>query len=130
METFVSSKSKIYIITNQGEIRKPDISEVEFVEDNPYKNKIKFHGAVTDEKIKKCSCNNDEIILEKTSRGPLKIHKAYNADPQLYKVILQLATSLGCGLEIGKLENLKDLFYLDKIVEAYFATLKKNLEVG
>ena len=122
METFVSSKSKIYIIANDGSLRKPEIDEVEFHESHKFKCSLKFEGAITDERITKCRCNNDEIILEKTKDDVLKIFKAYNADPKLYRVFLQLAVQGNYSLEIGNCENISDMYHLDKVVDSYSKT--------
>lgn len=119
METFISAKSKVYIVTNDGGIRKPDISEVEFADSYKGGNKVRFEGAITDEKITKCRCNDDEIILEKTQDNILKINTAYKADHALYKTVVGLAISGDYGLEINKCENLRDMFHLDKIVENF-----------
>ena len=119
MEIFTSPTSSVFIITEDGLIRKPDISEVEFADKEKNGNKIYFEGAITDQKIKKCKCNNNEIILEKTKNNILKISAAYKAPRSNYKIIIGIANQGQYGLELIKCENTRDTFYLDKIVESF-----------
>ena len=118
MEIFVSSTSKVFVITNDGGLRKPEISEVEFAE-KERGNTVIFEGAITDQKITKCRCNDDEIILEKTKDDVLKITTAYQAPRANYKSIISLAVQANYGLELMKCENSRDTYYLDKIVQSF-----------
>jgi hypothetical protein len=119
MEVFIRNTSKVYIIENNGEIRFPFYSEVNFSKYEKTKDKIKFNGYITNEKITKCHCKDDEIILEKTKENILLIYKAYKASTDLYKTILSFATDRKYKLEAKFCENLSDLYYLDKIIELY-----------
>nr|MBC8551789.1 hypothetical protein [Candidatus Brocadiales bacterium] len=110
MEIFTSSKSTVYIVTSDGALRKPDISEVEFADKEMGGNTVIFDGAITDQKIKKCRCNDDEIILEKTKDDVLKITTAYQAPKANYKSIIALAAQGNYGLELMRCENSRDTY--------------------
>ena len=118
MEIFVSPLSKVFILTTTG-IRKPDIDEVIFAESSDKGNIIFLEGAITDQKLIRCKCNDDEIILEKTKDDELIISTAFKAPKALYKQIVELATQGDFILKLNKCENLNDLYYLDKIVESF-----------
>jgi len=125
MEIYVSVKSKVFIITNDGQIRKPDISEVELSDSN-VGSELYFEGTITDEKITKCRCNDDEIILEKTKDDVMKISTAYNVNTSTYSSVLGLALQGNYKLLINRCEGLSDMYELDKIVESYMQSFKKS----
>lgn len=123
MEIYVNQHSTIFFVNEEG-FRKPNIDEVEFYDQHP-SSKIIFDGVVTDQKLRKCKCEKDEIIIEKTKNDIFKITTAHAADHKLYKTIIQLAVQGNYALEINKCEKVSDLFYLDKMVEAYMKTFFK-----
>lgn len=129
MEIFVNPSSQVYIINEEG-LRKPNIDEVEFERQDG--NTIIFDRAITDQRINKCRCNSDEIILEKTNpkdkttKEILKISTACDASHDLYKKIVQIGMKGKYPLEINKCEKIADMFYLDKMVETYMITFFKQ----
>ncbi len=125
MEVFVGVNSKVFIITEDGGIRKPDIDEVELA-DKEAGSVIYFEGPITDQKISKCRCNDDEIILEMTKDDVINICTAYKASQQLYRSIIGLALTGNYKLQIKKCENLQHTYELDKIVESYMQNFENN----
>ena len=118
MQVYTKRTSKVVILGPYG-IRKPELNEVEFSDKNKLKGKVSFGTKFTDKGIIKCRCNKDEYILEMTKDGMIKISKGHMAKDKLQSTILQLAIQGEYKLELGTLENTRDTFALDKLIEHY-----------
>ena len=118
MEIFVNTASTVFIMGPEG-LRYPNYDEAEFTNKSNDNKIVDFGTATSSQPISKCKCKKDEIIIEKTKHNVLKLTTGYKASKDLYPLVLALATQGNYKLEINKCENMRDMYELDKAIQAY-----------
>ncbi len=122
MEVFTKSTSTVFIMSADGSLRWPTIDEAKHANypKQPHTGRVvDFGPAKGTYPISKCRCKSDEIIIEKTKDDTLKITTAHDASQDLYSLIVALAAQGDYKMEIGKCENMRDMYDLDKVVQLY-----------